>query len=145
MSTHSAMISTAGQILYQYNMVHVTRYLRKSADFHGNSLRISVKACAEIRGSSVASPRNRLSGSAESPFGTPQNCLSGTHGFVLWESSERSLGDGKLLSPRNCLRESSNHCAISFECFAATLQRDIPQVHIEVPRVPSNVSVYNLR
>ena len=43
---------------------------------------------------------NHLSGSAESSFGNPQNCLSGARGFVLWESSKQSLGDCRLLSPR---------------------------------------------
>ena len=74
-----------------------------------------MKICAESRGSSVASPQNRLlgsanclSGSAESSFGNPRNSHSGARGFVLWESSKRSLGDCRLLSLRNRLRESTN-------------------------------------
>ena len=71
--------------------VHVTSYLWKSADFHGNSLQISVKVCEEICGSSVASPRNRLSGSVELSFGRLRIHLMG--------SLERSLGDRRLSSP----------------------------------------------
>ena len=102
--------------------VHVTSFLQKSADFRSNLLRISVKVCAEIHGSSVGSPRDRLLGSAESFFGNPRNCLSGARGFALWESSKRSLGDRRLSSPRNRLQESAKS---SFECSMATLQRII--------------------
>ena len=114
---------------WQRLTVHVTSYLRKFADFCGNPSRIfvkvcaesgrfpwksvqkvaiSVKVCAESRGSSVAGrriifrdPRNRLLGSAELSVGNPRNCLSGALGFVLWESSKRSLGDRRLSSLRN--------------------------------------------
>ena len=174
-----------------------------------------MKVCAEIRRLSVVSPRNCFSGSTELYFGNPWNCLSGAHRFVLWESSKRSLGDHRLSSLRNRLRESAksssgslisfvthavnmhnwlslskvtvtkciqqsqtkgprnkvtiltctrvlgnghpqsvhrglrksciNRCAISLERSMATLQRIIPQVRTEVPRIPSNVSAYSLR
>ena len=139
-----------------------TSYLRKSNNFCGNPSRLSIKICAEIRGSSVVSPRN---------------CLPGTHGFVLWESSEQSLWDRRfessklslgvlrtilgslrnhplqtsLLSwltathsPQGLCKSCINRCAISFERSTATLQRNILQVRTEVPRIPSNVTTYNL-
>ena len=100
------VLCTREYLLTVAHTVHVASYLRKSADFRGNLSRISVKVCAEIRGSSVASPQNRRSGSAESSFGNSRNCLSGAHGFVLWESSKQSLGDRRLSSPQNCPLEA---------------------------------------
>ena len=94
-------------VIYSFCTVHVTSYLRKSADLRGNLLWVSVKVCVKIRRSSVASPRNRLSGSTELSFGNPRNCLSGVRGFVLWESSKLSLGDCRLSSLQNCLWESA--------------------------------------
>ena len=77
-------------------------------------------------------------------FLDPRHCLLFACWFILRKSSKRSLGDRRLLSPRNCLRESSNRCAISFERSVAILQQNIPQVHTKVLRIPSNVSAYNL-
>ena len=151
--------------------VHVTSYLRKSADFHGNPSWISMKVCVEIRGSSVASPWNHLSGSAELSFRNPRNCLSGIHGGVFQESAELFFGRPRIhlvgvlqtIFGRPQVIESAksssgiceivlwnrkscvNRYAISFERFAATLQGIIPQVCTEVPQIPSNVSAYILR
>ena len=67
-----------------FHMVHVTSYLQKSDDFCSNPLQISVKTCAEISGSPVVSPQNRLTGSAESSFRI--------HRIVFQESVELSFG-----------------------------------------------------
>ena len=68
-------------------MAHVTSYLRKSADFRSNPSRISVKVCAESRGSSVASRRNHLSGIRGIVFWAPTYSSCESPPNDLWETA----------------------------------------------------------
>ena len=149
--------------------VHVTSYLWNSKDFCGNPLRTSVKFWAEIRGSSVASPRNCLSGSTESSFGIrgivfqesaalPIGCtrirLAGVLQMIFGrpqviESVKSSSGVRKIVfwkpyHPQSIggLRKSLCNLLWTFHC--NPLVGHSAQVHTEVLRIPSNVSVYSL-
>ena len=84
-----------------------------------------MKDCAEIRGSSVASPRNHLLGYAESSFGHPRICLVGFLQTIFWrpqviESAKSSSGVSEIVL-WNC-KSYINRCAISFERSTATLR-----------------------
>ena len=145
--------------------MHVTSYLRKSADFCGNHSRISMKVCVKIYGLPWKSvrkfadclwwargivfwyPRNRLSGICGIVFQAPTDSSCGSQTIFgrpqVIESAKSFSGVSKIVL-WNC-KSCINCCAISFERSAATLQWIIPQVHTEVPRIPSNVSAYSLR
>ena len=82
--------------------VHVTSYLWKSDDFLDNPSQISVKVCAEFRGSSVASSRNHLLGVLRIVFWAPTDLSYGSPPNDLWETEgywtcEIVLGVLKLL------------------------------------------------
>ena len=70
-----------------------------------------MKICAEIRGSSVVSLRNRLSGPADSSYGSPQNNLCETAGYRVL----------KIVfgSPQNNLWESAKSSSENFTSFVA--------------------------
>ena len=123
--------------------VHVTSYLRKSANFHESLCENSQIVCDEPMESSFGicrivfqDPQNHLSGSRESFFGSPQNCLSSARGSSyesplndLWKTTSYRVREIVFGSPQ-----------ISFKHSTATLQRNIPQVHMEILQIPSNVS-----
>ena len=96
------------------------------ADFHESlceNSQTSIKVCAKICGSAVASLQNCLSGSAELSFGRPWIRLVGVLQTIFGkpqviESAKSSSGVSKIVlwNHKSCV----NRCAISFECSAAT-------------------------
>ena len=84
--------------MHYIHTVHVTSYLQKSADFRGNSSRISVKVCAEICGlpwmsvQKFADFRESLCGNSQIVCGEPAESSFGIHRIVFQESTELSFG-----------------------------------------------------
>ena len=90
--------------------------MESSFGIHGIVFRESVEL-------SFGHPRIHLVGVLQTIFGRPQ----------IIECAKSSLGVSEIVlwNRESCV----NHCAISFERSAATLQRIIPQVRTEVPRI----------